>query len=77
MLTERFLGISRTQHAFTGFALQRGEEPPLSGDKATPELIQFTERLLAGVIGASSARIVLASTLRGKDMHIGDVVNYR
>jgi len=74
MLTERFLGISRTQHSFTGFALQRGEEPPLTGDKATPELIQFTERLLAGVIGASSARIVLASTLRGKDMHIGDVV---
>ncbi|MAY40967.1 NahK/ErcS family hybrid sensor histidine kinase/response regulator [Neptuniibacter sp. UBA847] len=74
MLTERFLGLSRTQHAFTGFALQRGEEPPLTGDKATPELIQFTERLLAGVIGASSARIVLASTLRGKDMHIGDVV---
>ncbi|WP_415900059.1 NahK/ErcS family hybrid sensor histidine kinase/response regulator [Neptuniibacter sp. QD48_11] len=74
MLTERFLGISRTQHSFTGFALQHGEEPPLSGDKATPELVQFTERLLAGVIGASSARIVLASTLRGKDMHIGDVV---
>lgn len=74
MLTERFLGISRTQHAFTGFSIQRGEDPPLSGDKATPELIQFTERLLSGVIGASSARIVLASTLRGKEMHIGDVV---
>lgn len=74
MLTERFLGISRTQHSFTGFALQRGEEPPLSGDKATPDLIQFTERLLAGVIGASSARIVLSSILRGRDMQIGDVV---
>jgi len=74
MLTERFLGISRTQHAFTGFALQKSEEMPLAGDKATPELIQFTERLLSGVIGASSARIVLASTLRGRDMHIGDVV---
>lgn len=74
MLSERFLGLNRTQHAFTGFALQRGEDPPLGGDKATPELIQFTERLLAGVIGASSARIVLASTLRGRDMHIGDVV---
>ncbi|MDO6564690.1 hybrid sensor histidine kinase/response regulator [Amphritea sp. 1_MG-2023] len=74
MLTERFLGISRTQHAFTGFALKAGIDPPLSGDKADAELIQFTERLLAGVIGASSARIVLASTLRGKDMQIGDVV---
>ncbi len=75
MLTERFLGLSRTQHAFTGYALQRHEDPPLSGDKATPELISFTERLLAGVIGASSARIVLASTLRGKEMQIGDVVS--
>lgn len=74
ILTERFLGISRTQHAFTGFALKAGIDPPLSGDRASPELIQFTERLLAGVIGASSARIVLASTLRGKDMQIGDVV---
>ncbi|MBY4675939.1 hybrid sensor histidine kinase/response regulator [Marinobacterium arenosum] len=74
VLAERFLGQSRTQHAFSSFALQRGEEPPISGDRATPELIQFAERLLAGVIGASSARIVLASTLRGRDMHIGDVV---
>lgn len=74
ILTERFLGISRTQHAFTGFALKAGLDPLLSGDKASSDLIQFTERLLAGVIGASSARIVLASTLRGKDMQIGDVV---
>ncbi|RVU30258.1 NahK/ErcS family hybrid sensor histidine kinase/response regulator [Neptunomonas marina] len=75
MLTERFLGLSRTQHAFTGYAIQRDEEPPLSGEKATPELISFTERLLAGVIGASSARIVLASTIRGKEMQIGDIVS--
>ncbi|SIS46891.1 NahK/ErcS family hybrid sensor histidine kinase/response regulator [Neptunomonas antarctica] len=75
MLTERFLGLSRTQHAFTGYALQRNEDPPQSGEKATSELNNFTERLLAGVIGASSARIVLASTLRGKDMQIGDVVS--
>ena len=74
VLAERFLGQSRTHHAFTGFALQKGEDPPISGDRASAELIQFTERLLAGVIGASSARIVMASSLRGRDMHIGDVV---
>ena len=73
-LTERFLGPQRTEHAFTGFALQRGESYPLSGDNASSELIQYTERLLAGVIGASSARIVMDSTLRGKEMQIGDVV---
>lgn len=73
-LTERFLGPQRTEHALTGFALQRGEAYPLSGDNASSELIQYTERLLAGVIGASSARIVMDSTLRGKEMQIGDVV---
>ncbi len=73
-LAERFLGPHRVQQTFTGFANQHNEKPLLSGNKATPELIQFTERLLAGVIGASSARIVLASVLRGKEMQIGDVV---
>ncbi|WP_210395746.1 hybrid sensor histidine kinase/response regulator [Motiliproteus sediminis] len=74
LLAERFIGVSKASHAFTGFALQRGEDPPLSGDKASHELIDFTERLLAGVIGASSARILIASTLRGRDMQLGDVV---
>ncbi len=74
LLAERFLGINKAQHAFTGFSLQRGEDPPLSGDRASTDLISFTERLLAGVIGASSARILIASTLRGKDMQLGDVV---
>ena len=73
-LTERFLGPQRTEHAFTGFALQRGESYPLSGDKASSELIQYTERLLAGVIGASSARVLMSSTLSGKEMQIVDVV---
>ncbi|HEY5718330.1 MAG TPA: PAS-domain containing protein, partial [Motiliproteus sp.] len=74
LLAERFIGVSKANHAFTGFALQRGEDPPLSGDKASRELIDFTERLLAGVIGASSARILISSTLRGRDMQLGDVV---
>ena len=75
ILTERFLGLRRTQQAFTDYAQQRHLEPPLAGDKATQEQIIFTERLLSGVIGASSARIVLASVLQGRDMQIGDVVS--
>ncbi|WP_207062422.1 NahK/ErcS family hybrid sensor histidine kinase/response regulator [Motiliproteus sp. SC1-56] len=75
LLVERFIGMNKAKHALTGFALQRGEDPPLSGDRASSELIDFTERLLAGVIGSSSARILMASTLRGKDMQLGDVVS--
>jgi len=74
MLSERFLGMSRTRQAFSSFGQRRGEGPPMAAEKATPELIQHTERLLAGAIGASSARIVMDSTLRGKEMEIGDVV---
>lgn len=74
MLTERFLGIKRTQQAFTNFALQRYQDSFLPSQKAEPELIQYTERLLTGVLGASTARIVMDSTLRGKDMQIDDVV---
>ncbi len=75
LLTERFLGTHRARSAFNAFAAQRSEDPPISGDRATHELIGYIERLLAGVIGASSARILMASTLRGRDMQLGDVVS--
>ncbi|MEH6470174.1 MAG: NahK/ErcS family hybrid sensor histidine kinase/response regulator [Halopseudomonas sp.] len=75
LLTERFLGIDRARNAFNTFAQLRSEDPPISGDNASNELIDYIERLLAGVIGASSARILMASTLRGRDMQLGDVVS--
>jgi signal transduction histidine kinase len=37
-------------------------------------LVQFTERLLAGAIGAASARLTLTSALRGSGMELGEVV---
>ncbi|MEH6824076.1 MAG: NahK/ErcS family hybrid sensor histidine kinase/response regulator [Motiliproteus sp.] len=74
LLTERFLGVNRARNAFNSFAVLRSEDPPISGDRASSELIGHIERLLAGVIGASSARILMASTLRGRDMQLGDVV---
>src|SRR5262249_57048966 len=33
----------------------------------------ITEHQLAGALGASSARVVMASMLRGRDMHLEDV----
>ncbi|MFP8965866.1 NahK/ErcS family hybrid sensor histidine kinase/response regulator [Pokkaliibacter sp. CJK22405] len=74
MLTERFLGVERTQRAFRSFYHERHQRLPSANEKAPSDLIHFCERLLGGVIGASSARIVIGSTLRGRDMQIGDVV---
>jgi signal transduction histidine kinase len=41
---------------------------------ADRQLLQFTERLLAGAIGAASARVVITTALRKTGMEIGDVV---
>ncbi len=41
--------------------------------QASAELIAHTERLLAGVFGTSSARLVLASALQGRNMQLEEI----
>jgi Na+/proline symporter/signal transduction histidine kinase len=73
-LLERFLGSERAQLLLSDFCRQRGKPLPLAQDRADRELLRFTEHLLAGALGASSARLLLASTLRGRDMLPEDVI---
>ena len=56
----RFLGMSKTREALT---THLGLGKLLPGALATPETIQFGERLLAGAIGSASARTVLSTAL--------------
>ena len=73
-LTRRFLGRRRAEQTFSDYAQQRGHE--LDADSpADADLVRHTERVLAGVIGASSARIVLTSALAGSGMRFDDVVS--
>lgn len=64
-LTERFLGVEKTREALREYARLRNRpiEPEANADG---ELIQFVERRLAGVIGAASARVMIASTVKGE-----------
>lgn len=73
-LLERFLGGERAQSLLGEFSRQRGKPLPVVQDRADRELLRFTEHLLAGALGASSARLLLASTLRGRDMLPEDVI---
>ncbi|ROH92161.1 response regulator [Stagnimonas aquatica] len=73
-LLERFLGSERAQSLLGEFSRQRGKPLPVVQDRADRELLRFTEHLLAGALGASSARLLLASTLRGRDMLPEDVI---
>lgn len=63
-LLARFLGPERTDAAFADYARQRGAalDPRRSADA---DLILFAERLLAGMVGAASARVALTSGLSG------------
>jgi Na+/proline symporter/signal transduction histidine kinase len=72
-LADRFLGEEHAQRSFTDFAEQQGLDlsPSLKADR---RLLQYTERLLAGAIGAASARVVITTALRKTGMEIGDVV---
>lgn len=73
-LCERFLGSNRTHDAFHQFARTHDRELNLN-DPIDQALATYAERLLAGVIGASSARIIVASSLMDTEMHLGDVVS--
>jgi Na+/proline symporter/signal transduction histidine kinase/ActR/RegA family two-component response regulator len=72
-LADRFLGETHAERSFVDFAETEGIEiaPSLPADR---RLLQFTERLLAGAIGAASARVVITTALRKTGMEIGDVV---
>jgi Na+/proline symporter/signal transduction histidine kinase len=61
----RFLGMNKTRRALSTH-LNLTELQP--GALATPETIQFGERLLAGSIGSASARTVLSTALHHRGL---------
>ena len=72
-LADRFLGEANVGRSFSEFAEAEGIDisPSLP---ASRRLLRFTERLLAGAIGAASARVVITTALRKSGVEIGDVV---
>ena len=73
VLADRFLGQQHVERSFTDFAATDSIDltPSAPADR---RLVQFTERLIAGAIGAASARVVMTAALRKTGMEIGDVV---
>ncbi|MBS9404844.1 PAS-domain containing protein [Halomonas sp. TRM85114] len=74
VLCERFLGAEQVNRAFEDYA-RRTAKPLENGTRASIDIIQFTERFLASVLGASSARIVVNSALQGRGIGISDVIS--
>ena len=73
-LSERFMGPEKADAVFMIYETRFGEK--LSpGRHASPNLLKFIEKQLASAIGSSTAKVVLDSTLKGRDMHLEDVVS--
>lgn len=71
---ERFAGPEATRAEFDAFAAVRGRSFKPS-EPLTPDAARLAERLIAGVIGAPSARVIMGSALSGAALHVGDVVH--
>ncbi|WAC44648.1 PAS domain-containing hybrid sensor histidine kinase/response regulator [Pseudomonas sp. SL4(2022)] len=73
LLANRFVGEDRARQSFMRFAYRQGKgfDP---NQNATSDWIAHTERLLAGVLGASSTRAVVKAAIEGREMHVEDVV---
>ena len=69
-LAIRFVGAERGNAAFDAYAAGRkGEAGP-----ADLDAVRFTETLIAGAIGAASARVVMAASLQGRSLSRGDAM---
>lgn len=73
MLLERFIGVQRCSEAMADFQRRYPELDGQDGN-ASPELIAFVERELAGVIGAASALAVVSAATEGRQLELEDVV---
>ncbi len=72
-LAARFVGAARAKDAFVEHARGRGIDLARI-ERADAGLIGFTERLLAGAIGAASARVMIASAVKGEDVGRDEVM---
>ncbi len=73
-LVGRFLGQRRAQEAFAAYAKAHGVRSAReSGTDA--DMIHFAETLLAGAIGAGSARVVVASIVQEEPLGIDKVMD--
>ena len=74
ILAERFIGKEKASSTFRAHLAMRGLVFS-EGLRADTQLLSLTERLLSGAMGASAARMVLVSALKGAELQIEDVAS--
>jgi len=72
-LLARFVGAPGAEEAFAGYARARGLERSDERFAADADLVHFVETQLAGVIGAASAHIMVASVVKEEALSLEEV----
>ncbi|MBH03487.1 MAG: hypothetical protein CMP08_05110 [Xanthomonadales bacterium] len=73
VLLQRFLGPQSARAALNEYAGHHDRQL-LTNQIVDASLLQFAEQRLAGVVGSASARLMLASGLRQRDLALDDMV---
>ncbi len=75
-LVGRFTGNEAAEQAFRRFARERGFDfDQQSIAEPHTHLVSYGERLIAGVIGAASARVMISTLYKGQTLNIDDVMD--
>lgn len=75
-LVARFIGEQAAQQSFARYASQQGiDSDQLQVAAPHTDLVSYTEHLLAGVIGAASARVMISTLFKGQTLDIADVMD--
>ncbi|SCA55483.1 Integral membrane sensor signal transduction histidine kinase [Candidatus Terasakiella magnetica] len=72
-LSSRYIGRDATYKAFSEHAVRRDIDEN-NWDQAAPYTVRFCERLLAGAIGSASARVLVASVVKGKGASLDEML---
>ena len=72
-LLSDFLGTERASKIISGFALRN--KISIDEKNADPRLVSFAEKILSGVIGSASARIMVSSVTKEEEIKIDEVIN--
>jgi len=72
-LLARFVGLSAAAESMAGHARLRGGERSEARIEADADLVHYVEMQLAGVIGAASARIMVASVVKEEALSLQEV----
>ncbi|MEM8584960.1 MAG: ATP-binding protein [Bacteroidota bacterium] len=73
-LLARFVGPLMAKNMIAEFARKSGETPPKSTENASPALLLFTEKQLAGAVGSAASQTLLKGIIREEPVQLEEVI---